>query len=244
MSENINGKSVTVSVTCDSLASAARAPVALRLRYIGTGSVTSVTVTTAVSIVTVTVEGGTTTTKTYLFASGATLNTVLKLVNAIRADGLFEVKVLDTLLSFPTASQFIDGAITLSASEEGYPIWDVKVDTDAADYLMACLDPQDRMFLRPLENHRVHLVGYEYTMDQSAAAANGEQVWIRQGLTETQKIGRLSVDHATTVTTRNFASGEGALSAPYGAQIIVLVDDPGNLANADGNYLQVDGVIE
>ncbi len=244
MSENSFGKSVSLSVTCDSLGSAARAPVALRLRYIGSGSVTSVTTTTTTSLVTVTVEDGTTTTKTYLFASGATLNTVLKLVNAIRDDGLFEVQVLDTLLSYPTASQFIDGAITLSASEEGYPVWDVKVDTDAADYLAVCLDPQERMFMRPKENHRVHLVGYEYTIDQSAAVANGEQVWIRQGLTETQKIGRLSVDHATTLTTRTFAAGDGRISAPYGAQIVVLVNDPGNLANADGNYLQVDGIIE
>jgi hypothetical protein len=224
-------------------------PVAIRLRYIGTGTVTSVVVTATTGIVLTTSDGGA---DSYVWAGSIVhtagggaegMSTIGLLVDAINSDGIFEATVLDALRSYATDDKFVEETITLSTSEEGYSIWDVKVDTDAAYYLAACLDPKYRLFNRPGKGHRVKLIGYEYSTNFDAAGANCEQVWIRQGTVETQKIGRLSVD--TTVTTRNFANGNGELTAPDDAQIIVIVKDAATTwTNATSDYLQVDGIIE
>jgi len=208
--------------------------VAIRLRYVGTGTVTSVTITTATSLVNVTSDGET---DTYLFSGYATIGA---LVDAINADGIFEARVLDGLRADATASQFTDGAITSSTSLEGFPIWDVTVDNDAALYMTACLDPKDRGFLSPKDN-RVRLFGYEYSINMGTAAADSEQVWVRDGATERQIIGRKSVN--TTLTTRNFASGNSSLLGDPGQEIIVKVVDAGTLSDDAGNYIQVDGEI-
>jgi hypothetical protein len=211
--------------------------VALRLRYIGTGTVTSITVTTATNIVMITSDGGT---DTYAFA---TYTTVGALADAINTDKIFECVVLDTLRSYATASQFVDGAITASSTLDGELVWDVKTDTDACYYIAVCLDPKYREFDRPGSGHRVSLIGYEYSTNFNAAGANCEQVWIRRGAVEEQKIGRLSVD--TTLTSRTFGSGNSKLTAPDDAQIIVLVKDAATTwSNATSDYVQADGEIE
>src|SRR5258708_2449734 len=97
-------------------------PVALRLRYVSTGSVTSVTVTTATNIVLIDSVGGT---KTYAFATYTT-NQLLR--DAINADGYFEAKVIDGLLSDLTTSNFVTGAITAGTDENGVVSWDVLTD--------------------------------------------------------------------------------------------------------------------
>ncbi len=216
-------------------------PVAIRFRYIGDGTVTSVTVdnsTEDFEFISVNADA-TTSTDTFTVADYATVG---ELADAVNAAGRFEALVLDTLRSYSTDDTFVDGEITSSTSEEGYTIWDLCVDTSAAFYFAACIDPKYRLFTRPGKAHRVHLDGYTYAITMATAAANSEQVWIRQGTVETQKIGRLSVQ--TTSTTRNFASGEGRLTAPDDAQIIVIVKDAAQLDDADANYLEVSGVIE
>lgn len=211
-------------------------PIAVRLKYVGSGTVTSVTVTTATNIVMVTSDGGT---DTYAFATYATVGA---LVDAINADGIFKAKVLDTVRSEATASQFVDGAIT-AAAEDGTMYYDVKVDTNAANYFAARLT-YDRGFEKETmkKSHRVHLDEIVYLMNLATASANNVKVYRVNGTTETVVYKGLPVDN--TATTINFASGNGRLSGANGEDIVVKIDDGGTLADAAGNLLRVVGTLE
>lgn len=207
------------------------ASVALRLRYVGSGTVTSVTVTTATNIVMVTSDGGT---DTYAFATYATLGA---LKDAINADGIFEAKVIDDLLSSATATQYVDGAITAGTDANGVRIWDVKVDTSAALRIPVALTQRD--FDAP--KRKVALQEIVYSVNMGTAAADSTQVWLRRGSVETKIMGLLSID--TTATTINFASGQGAITTRDGDEIVVLVKDAATLADAAGNFVRLVGEI-
>ena len=214
-------------------------PVAIRLHYIGTGTVTSVTVTTATNIVMVTSDGGT---DTYAF-SGYT--TVGALVDAINGDGIFEAKVLDSIRSEATASQFVDGAITAATDiRDGFGndlYYDVKVDTDAADYFAVRLT-YDYGFNKSKHatNHRVALQEINYTIDFGTAGTI--DIYEVDGTVET-KIGWVAAADANN-TSVTFASGQGKITANEGNDLVVYANDGGNLANAATNFLRVVGEIE
>jgi hypothetical protein len=206
-------------------------PVALRLRYIGTGSVTSVTVTTGTNIVMVTTDGGT---DTYAFATFATLGT---LADAINKDGIFEAKVIDDLRSSATATQYVNGAITAGTDANGVVVWDVKLDTSAALRIVESLGIRD--FDQP--KRKVALREIVYSVNMGTAAADSVQVWLRRGTIETKIMGLLSVD--TTETTIRFANGEGVISTRDGDEIVVLVKDAAALADAAGNFVRLVGEL-
>lgn len=211
-------------------------PIAIRLKYIGTGTVTSVTTTTATDITMVTSDGGT---DAYAFATYTTIGT---LVDAINKDGIFSAKVLDSVRSETTASQFINGAIT-AGSEDGISYYDVLVDTDAADYFAVRLT-YDRGFDKSHKSkHRVDLQEIVYLIDLGTAAANAVKIYKidSDAVTETLVYQALSVDN--TETTIRFANGEGVLSSDEGGDLVVKIDDSGNLANASGNLLRITGKI-
>lgn len=218
-------------------------PVAIRLRYVGTGTVTSVTVTTATNIVMVTSDGGT---QTYAFA---TYTTIGLLVDKINGDGIFQAKVLDAVRSYATASQFVTGAITASVLAEApgafsYSIWDVKVDTSAAKYFASRLTVS-RGFLRGnlKLQHRVHLQEIAYFATLGNAAANDVQViMVSADGVETVVYGALSV--SATLTTINFAAGVGKLTANEGFDLVVVVKDDTTLADAAANLLRITGIVE
>lgn len=212
-------------------------PVAIRMRYIGTGTITSVTTTTATNIVMVTSDGGT---DTYAFA---TYTTVGSLVDAINADGIFEARVLDTLRSKATASQFVTGAITSTDSVGGKAIYDVLVDTSAAQYLAARLS-YSREFNVDRKTHRVHLQEAKYYATLGAAAANKFQIYriSASGTTETVVHQALSV--SATATTFSLASGMGRLSSVEGGEIVVMLSDATSIADAAANFLYVSGIAE
>jgi len=221
------------------------APVAIRLRHIGTGAVTSITTTTAVGIVII-ADGYT---QTYPFAAGLTLNTVGKLVDAINSGNcteaaggqLFEARVLDSLRSYATTSQFVNGAITL-ATVDNTVVWDVLVDTDAAFYFAMCL-AYDRGFQRTNSKvHRVHLQEFLYFATLAAAGANMVKVVERDvNGVETVLLSDTSV--SATLTTTNFAGGRGKITGAEGSEIIVILLDT-VLANADANFLRIVGIVE
>lgn len=211
-------------------------PIAIRLHYVGTGTITSVTTTTGTGIVMITSDGGT---DSYDFA---TYSTVGLLVDKINSDGIFEAKVLDTVRSESTATQFVDGVIT-AATEDGVSYYDVKVDTDAADYFAIRLTNNRGFDKNKLtDNHRVHLQEIKYYMDFGTAAAGAVKVYKVKGTIETLVFSALSVD--TTETTINFASGEGKLTAGEGEDIVIKLDDAGNLVDAATNYVRVTGILE
>lgn len=211
-------------------------PIAVRLRYIGTGTVTSVTVTTATNIVMVTSDGGT---DTYAFA---TYTTVGALIDAINADGIFEARPVDTLRAQSTdSSELVDGAITSSTDIDGVTVWDVTLDTSVALRITVGLHSDDVRWDRP-GDHKVHLQEVVYTVNMGTAAADSFQIWKVDGSTEVQVFGELSVDN--TKTTLNFASGEGKLTAGAGQYFVALVKDAATLADASGNYVRVSGLRE
>lgn len=212
-------------------------PIAIRLWYIGTGTVTSVTVTTATNIVMVTSDGGT---DTYTFATYTTVGT---LVDAINKDGIFHARVIDALRAdATTASNFIDGAITAGADENGRTDWDVLVDTSSTDYMTVTLSPLGLNYETQGEGHRVHLIEAVYNVNVNAALANGFRIYRRRGVTETQIYRRASVD--ATETTVNFASGNGKITGNPDDEIIVRILDTTSITDAAANFVEIVGTFE
>lgn len=209
-------------------------PVAIRLRYVGTGTVTSVTVTTATNIVAVTSDGGT---DTYAFSTYATVGA---LADAINKDGIFEAKVLDALRSQATASKLVDGAITAGTDENGVVVWDVANDTSALKELGVCLTAH-RNFDAPA-NRRVQLDEAVYVATLGAAAADSFQIHRRRGTTETQIFGALSV--SATETTLRFGNGQRSITGREGDEFIVRVKDGTSIADAAANFVRVIGRVE
>jgi hypothetical protein len=214
--------------------------VAIRLRYVGTGTVTSVTTVTGTGITIITSDGGT---DAYTFA---VYTTVGALVDAINGDGIFEAKVLDSIRSEATDDQFVDGAISSSVFRDGgvsTTVWDVLVDTSAAKYSAYRLT-FDRGFEREAQKrqHRVSLQEIVYSLNVSAAEADAVRVYEIDGTTETQIFGRASVD--TTETSIDFASGEGRIDAAFGNDLVVYIHDTTSITDADGNFLNAIGILE
>lgn len=221
------------------------APVAIRMSYQGTGSVTSVVVNVGTSLVTTTTEG----VKTYLFA---TYTTVGALAAAINGDGIFVAKVLDVLQSLTLAGNQLKAASLTTPTYDGLgnPIFDIVTSTSVALQIGVCLSAHRN--INSPKKHRVHLQEIQYSVNMGTAAVNSMQVWKRSypntdtvfvgtGV-ETQLIGALSVD--TTLTTINWAAGDGMISVGDDEEIIVLVKDAATLADAPGNFVQVTGIIE
>lgn len=208
--------------------------VAIRLRYVGTGTVTSVTTTTGTNIVMVTSDGGT---DTYAFA---TYTTVGSLVDAINADGIFEARVLDALRSDATASKFVDGAITAGADANGVVIWDVLGDTSAQDTATAAL-VGDRNW-DGKEDRIIKVKELSYNQNVSAAEAGAVRLYRRRGANEELIYSTTSVD--ATNTTINWASGEGFISGIPGDEFIFRVVDGTSITDADANYVRIVGTVE
>lgn len=212
--------------------------IAIRLKYVGTGTVTSVTVTTATNIVMVTSDGGT---DTYAFA---TYTTIGSLVDAINADGIFEARVLDALRADATATQFVDGAIT-AGNVNGVLYYDVLVDASAASYLTYCL-AVDRAVgenVKLRDQHRVHLqeIVTNVTLGGGADAA-GLKIYERtpanRGSIETLIMAKTPT--SGSAATINWASGQGKITAGNGNEIIVKVLDATSVTGS----ITVTGIVE
>jgi len=191
--------------------------VAIRIRATAAaGAVTSVTTTTATNIVFISANGST---ETFAFA---TYDTVGKLADAINASTYWECKVLDTVRSEATATQFVTGAIT-SSIFEGVTVWDVLVDTSAADYTAYRLTYNRGMDSKPNSSHRVHLqeIGTDVTL--GATTANGLKVYEVNGTVETV-VYQVTATSGAAATT-NWADGLGKLSAKDGNDLVVKLTD-------------------
>lgn len=212
-------------------------PIAIRLRYISTGTVTSVTTTTATNIITIDTVG---LTKTYTFA---TYDTVGKLVAAINTDGFFQAVALDSLLAdATTASNFVTGAITAGTDGNGVVVWDVLADTSVCKAITVTLSFH-RDFDVNGKGHRVHIQELSYNADVNAAAANSVRIYQRTaGGTETQIFGIKSVD--ATATTVSWASGQGKITGPDNGDLILRVQDGTSVTDSSSNYVQAVGILE
>jgi len=211
--------------------------VALRLRYVGTGSVTSVTVTTATDITMVTTDGGT---DAYTWANYTTVGALAAKINS---DGIFQAIVLDALLPDATgASKIVDGAISAGADENGVVCWDMKVSTEGSDTVTLSLSPF-RSFdpVYKGQGHKVALKGINYNVIIGTPAATSVAVYHRKGSVEALVWGALGV--STTDTAILFANGQGKLDSQDAGSLIVRISG-GALTAAAANYLQIVGEIE
>ena len=212
--------------------------VAIRMKYVGTGSITSVTTTTGTNIVMITSDGGT---DTYAFATYTTIGT---LVDAINADGIFSCRVLDALRSDATATQFIDGAIT-AGTVNGTSYYDVLVDASAAQYLAYCLTPDREVGVnvKLRDQHRVNLQEIITNVTLGGGAdANGLKIYERtpsdRGSVETLIMAKTPT--SGSAATINWASGYGKITAGNGNSLIVRVYD----ATSTTGSITVTGLIE
>lgn len=211
-------------------------PVAIRLRYIGTGTVTSVTITTATNIVMITSDGGT---QTYAFA---TYTTIGALADKINTDGIFEARVLDALRSSATTSTLIDGAITISST--GY--FDVLSDTSGANFLAYRITysrgtPSAGSNVAIRREHRVHLLEIFYNATLGGGAdANGLRVYETNPVGQVESLIWQRLPVSATNTTINWASGVGKITADEGNDLVVYLTD----ATSVTGYLSVSGVRE
>lgn len=231
------GRGITLRVIDDT-------PVALRLRYRGTGTITSVTVVTGTDLTMITSDGGT---DAYAFA---TYTTMEKLANAINNDGIFEARILDALTGdLTTGSTLVNGAITAALNNEGYLTWDVKVDTSVAKMLSVRLTPDyDRGFQAPKKSHRVSLKEIKYSANVSAAEAKAVRVYSIVDDVETLIWSAASVDSTGSptvgLTTITFASGYGKITGNNGDELLVRVLDATSLTDDAYNFLEVIGFVE
>jgi hypothetical protein len=218
------------------------ADIALRLKYVGTGSVTSVTVTTATDITMVTSDGGT---DAYTWSAYTTLGA---LADKINADGIFEAKILDGLRADSTATSiFIDGAITASVNESNETVWDMKWDTSGAARLTYRLT-YDRTFGKDAklkDGHRVTLMQIKTSLTCGGGAdANALKIYecapAHRGSTETLISQRTpTTGSAETIT---WASGEVGITAKDGNDLVIKVTDGTSLAATD--FIEIVGVVE
>jgi len=231
MSRSYAEKGVVAQVGTDT-------PVALRIRATAAaGAVTSVTTVTGTAITAITANGGS---EVWDFA---TYSTIGLLADRINASVYWECKILDTIRSFATDDQFVDGAISASAVN-GISYYDVLVDTSEAKYFAYRLS-NDRSVGEdyPVAGHRVHLQEFVYYATLGNVTADDVQVWeTKPNGTETQKMGLLSV--SATETTENFVSGRGKLTAADGNDLVIVLVDDTTLADSADNYLRVTGISE
>ena len=209
--------------------------VAIRLRYVGSGTVTSVTVDTATDLELISSDGGT---ETFPFASGVTLNTLGKVVDAVNASNYWEAKIIDGLRSQASASALVTGAISAGTDENGVLSWNLLADTTGTDKLVVVLSPA-RAWDAP-KGHRVHLKEIAYLVDAGTAPAD-VRIVKRKGSVETQIFTAVSTDD--TVSSLTFASGEGKISGDVDEELVVVIDDGGELTDTT-DWLRVVGVVE
>ncbi len=210
--------------------------IAMRLKYIGTGTVTSVTVVTATSIAMVTSDGGT---DTYLFSAYSTMGA---LEDAINADAIFEARVIDALRSEDPDDSFLACALTATNDTDstGAGVFDLYFDTSGAATFAICLSPYGIDTSGQPDGHRVHLREIKYFVDNTAAVDALKVYQRTKNGTETLLFSMLNVD--ATDTTITFASGEGIITSDVNAELIVFFD--GTVVDHASNAIRVVGERE
>jgi len=213
-------------------------PVAIRMKYKGTGTVTSVVVDTDQDITLTTSDGGT---EEFLLATYTTMGA---LVDAINGSAYWEAKLLDAKRDDKTTgSPFVNNA-GVTISTDGY--YDALIDTseavDADDnhvYTIRVTYDRGVGVEKPSGSHRVRLQEIIYNVDIGATLAKGFRIyeWDASAKTEVLRYQVAAVD--ATKTTINFANGKGSLDAGFGNDLIVRVLNANSITDQADNYLNV-----
>ena len=214
---------VTESVVADT-------PVAIRMKYIGTGSVTSVAVDTDQDITLTTSDGGA---EEFLFSDFTTMGA---LAGAINNSIYWNAKLLDALRADVTAGSVLINDLTTSITGAGY--YEAYIDTSVQLTLTyRCAydrrpDGENRVnSAKPKGAHRVHLQGFTYLADLPASEVNGVRVYEYDPVnqTETQVYQAVAADNSSTTVT--FVNGEGEISSSFGNDLIVRIIDSSTLSD-------------
>lgn len=213
--------------------------VALRLKALpAAGDVTSVATINATSVEVITAGGGT---DTYLFSAFTTIGA---LADAIKADGIFEVRVLDILRSAASDDALLTESITTSTlDEEGNAVFDVKVDTNLMFGIAACLSgSRSGSGDVNSKGHRILLKQIDYVANMGTAANEQLVITARNIVTGAERTIWKGLTVDTTATEVVFAKGYGSIDTKNGEEIIVSIKDAASLA--DGAYIRLAGVVE
>ena len=219
-------------------------PVALRIKFVGGGSVTSVTNTAATDLVLIgTNAAGTSETVTSTYSTDTTIGAVADRINA---SANWEARVLDTVRTMATDSSElgVDTGVLSTTTYEGVPYYDIHTDTSVAQELSYRITYDRHVGVNKpkRKKHRVTLQEFVYYATLGTAAADGIQIWECDGTVETQLYSALSI--SAVATTTNWASGEGYITANDGNDIVVSLVDSGTITDSTDNYLNVTGFLE
>ena len=234
----MNRKGVVGQITSDT-------PVAIRIKYVGGGSVTSVTNTAATALVLIATDSaGTSSTVTCTYSTD---DTVGEVVDRINASDLWEAKVMDCLRVLATDSSElgVDTGVLSTTAVDGVNYYEVHADTSVTLQFAYRLT-YDRAVgaEKPKGSHRVILQEIQYLLDVGTAAMDNFQVYETNpvGNSETQRLKMLNVDNSDT--TKNWASGLGYITADYGNDLVVIIKDAATLTDSTSNFLTVTGFRE
>lgn len=200
--------------------------VAIRMRYVGTGTVTSVTVTAATGIVIVTSDGGT---DSYTWAAYTTYGA---LEEAINKDGVFEARVMDCLRSTATGANLVIGGVLTADSKGQYDMLQDTSNTKFLAYRMT-VDRTFGMQTKVRDMHRVHIKEIITNVTCGGAGADVNSFKIYEcsplGNYDPYSGAEILVYQKTPTSgsssTLNWASGYGKITATEGNDLVVIIND-------------------
>ena len=216
-------------------------PVAIRLKYVGAGTVTTVVVDTNEDITLTTSDGGV---EEFLTATYTTMGA---LVDAINGSNYWEAKLLDAKRDDKTTgSPFVNNS-DMDISDDGY--YDCLVDTSVAvdandEHIYTYRVTFDRGIgqERPKGAHRVSIQEIIYYLnigDSGADLAKGFRIYEWDDSARVERLVYQIAAADVAKTTINFAAGEGKLAAGWGNDLIVRVLDGTSITDGASNYLNV-----
>lgn len=208
--------------------------VGLRLWYKGTGTVTTIAATQATNLVFTTSDGGV---DTYAFSAYSTLGA---LADAIAADGIFDVKVMDALRSENPDDFFVTTAGQAATTDEnGNVCYDLAVEAAVALTFSCLLSP--RANKDDVKGHRVSLLEVDYLVNNTAAF-DTLSITDRTISTGAEVVIYAATNTDNSAASLTFASGNGQITLKDDHEFVVQFD--GTVVNAADGYIQCIGYYE
>jgi hypothetical protein len=179
--------------------------------------------------------------------TAAATNTLGELVDYINTTTDWEAVILDGLVGDSVNAKTLAETITPATATvvDGVTYYDIKWDTDAIDAYTYRLTRNRHTStsgkIKPSGSHRVSIQEVRYYAQLTTPAANQVQIWECDGGTETQLRAQAGVN--TTVTTINFAAGNGKIDSSDNCDLVVRVKAAAMTDNAL-SFLEVTGILE
>lgn len=214
-------------------------PVGFRLKYLGAGSVDKVEVDNGADEVILNSDA-----QNRTIDLSSNHGNFGKLVDTISGFDEWDAKILDALREYALGTNGALQAGTKSPTQTRYgeTVYDLKVDTSINDRLATRLT-FDRGFQQQeiKDKHKVHIQEIVYDIDFGTQKTNGFTITEVNDGVETVIFKDTPVDNSKT--TVNFASGVGKITALEGRDLVIDMQDDGDMPDS-GPYLRVIGERE